>query len=266
LKKDFLMKKSLKAEKLEDQSNALKMYLQALLNEVDVAEDDSVLNSPQIDSQSALQMPVSVKPCGTGTQTIHEAQDQPETPPETISSTASVAYIDTPGQVNSESAVVNDRDKQHEPPEWAIPRFQVLTFSLGNMQMAAPLDKLNGIIPFPERLTALPGQSHWFLGLARNRNQNVQVIDLAAVIQPQHRQGRGEECSATSTRYILLVDEGRWGILCNSISTVLTLEPQQVQWQRSNHVDFILGTAIDQMQSVLCVDDLINRLNSGDLV
>jgi purine-binding chemotaxis protein CheW len=133
------------------------------------------------------------------------------------------------------------------------------------MQMAAPLDQLNGIIPMPERLTILPGQSHWFLGLARNREQNVQVIDLASVIQPHHQcdtPGKGQSAG----QYILLIGEGHWGILCNSISTVLTLEPQQVQWQRSPHVAYILGTMINQMHSVLCVDTLLNRLSRGQLV
>jgi chemotaxis signal transduction protein len=264
------MKKPIKVEQLVDQRNALTLYLQALLNEVEEAEDNTVLDSPQIDIESAMPMhepePAPVYPAATDLQVQAKAQNQSQTPSEVISSAASIAYIDTPAQDNSESIAASDPDKQHEPPEWAKPRCQVLTFSLGNMQMAAPLDKLNGIIPFPERLTVLPGQAHWFLGLARNRNQNVQVIDLAAVIQPHHRQNTGEENPATGTRYILVIDENRWGILCNSISTVLTLEPRQVQWQRSHHVDFILGTVIDQMQSVLCVDSLIDRLNSGHLV
>jgi hypothetical protein len=78
--------------------------------------------------------------------------------------------------------------------------------------------------------------------------------------------GSANSNPVANTRYILLFDEGRWGILCNSISTVLTLEPQQVQWQRSPHVDFILGTVVDQMHSVLCIERLIKRLNNGQLV
>ena len=264
------MKKPNKVEQLVDQRNALTLYLQALLNEVDETQDNTVLDNPKIESEGEMPLPAPepapVYPAATDLHAYAKDSDESQTPAKVISSTASVAYINPPAQDIPESAPESESAKQHEPPEWAKPRCQVLTFSLGSMQMAAPLDKLNGIIPFPERLTVLPGQAHWFLGLARNRNQNVQVIDLAGVLQPHHRMRTGEENTATGTRYILVFDENRWGVLCNSISTVLTLEPQQVQWQRSHHVDFILGTVIDQMQSVLCVDSLIDRLNSGHLV
>lgn len=259
------MKKPFKEEQLVDQRNALTLYLQALLNEVDAADDDSVVHDTSAENESALAVPIPVQPTQAAPPGRGDARDQAETPSEIISSSAPVAYSETPILDNADTTNSNAIIKQHEPPQWALPRVQVLTFSLGSMEMAAPLDKLNGIIPFPERLTALPGQSHWFLGLARNRNQNVQVIDLADAILPQHRQ-QGSEDHPAGGRYILLIDGGRWGVLCNRISTVLTLEPQQVHWQRSRRVDFILGTVIDHMQSVLCVDSLISRLNSGRLV
>jgi len=252
------MKKPYKVEQLVDQRNALTLYLEALLNEVEVEDEAAAFSIPSVDADPQ-------PPLGTGAsqETIGTVESAPQSPPDTKTSAAPLSVLETAGFTGTVSD--SEQTKQHEAPEWAIPRFQVLTFSLGNMQMAASLDKLNGIIPLPERLTVLPGQSPWFLGLARNRNQNVQVIDLANVIQP-HSRLRSNEENAASTRYILLMDEGRWGVLCNTISTVLTLEPEQVQWQRSPHVDFILGTVIDHMHSVLCIDRLIARLNSGHLV
>ncbi len=256
-----MMKKPTKAEQLVEQHNALTLYLEALLNEVEVDEDEALFDSPHGANEPRLApvTPIDTLP-GIG------RSDQPEPPAPVTSSTAPVADITAPAYHGAELDTDSELDKRHEPPDWAIPRFQVLTFSLGGLNMAAPLDKLNGIIPFPERLTVLPGQSQWFLGLARNRSQNVQVIDLVPIIRPHHRVNRADGNPGPNSRYILLIDEGRWGILCDSISTVLTLEPQQVQWQRSHHVEFILGTVKTQMQSVLCIDNLIARLNNAQLV
>jgi len=261
------MKKPFKVEQLVDQSNALTLYLEALLNEVEEEEDDALLLAPtqhtEPDSQTSTpleQIDTDISLPATAPASIAEE------PISVNTSAASVTEFEGNSKDTTDSTT-NDRIKgQQKPPAWAVPRFQVLTFSLGNMQMAAPLDKLNGIIPFPDRLTTLPGQSHWYLGLARNRDQNVQVIDLATVIQPHHDLKNGNQGPAENTRYILLFAEGQWGMVCDSISTVLTLETQQVQWQRSRHVDFILGTVIDQMHSVLCIDSLVARLNSNQLV
>lgn len=253
------MKKPFKVEQLVDQRNALTLYLEALLNEVEVDEDEALLDVTPGNEEAAKQAQTAVSSIDTGT-----ADPVPATP--ATSSIAPVAHISEPADNDIEFHTSSQTAKRQEPPQWAIPRFQVLTFSLGGLKMAAPLDKLNGIIPFPERLTALPGQSPWFMGLARNRNQNVQVVDLETVVRPQQQVDRGGDKASPNSKYILLIDEGRWGILCNSISTVLTLEPQQVKWQRSSHVGFILGTVIDQMHSVLCVESLIERLNSGQLV
>ncbi|MCG6968283.1 MAG: chemotaxis protein CheW [Gammaproteobacteria bacterium] len=299
------MKKPFKPQQLVDQRNALTTYLEALLNEAWVEEEESEdekdrqyseLESDSIDggfteSEHALTRQ-TVSPAGTevsqktvsqqtasqntaaqntaSRDALHQEKVRPgqsremEVPPRITSSIAPVITIDSTAKESGCPDKDSETDKQ-QPPAWALPRCQVLTFTLGAMQMAAPLNLLNGIIPMPERLTTLPGQSQWFLGLARNREQNVQVIDLARVIQPQRQRGSDEKKSSDA-QYILLIGEGHWGLLCNSISTVLTLEPQQVKWQRSPHVEYILGTVIDQMHSVLCVDTLLNRLSRGQLV
>lgn len=246
------MKKPMKPAALVDQRNALNLYLEALLNEVVEDEEDQPVVEPL---PQALLSPEPAEIDSTSEQGI-----------QTTSSTAPVVEFVSPNEDSLSPIQNNESDKPPEIPQWALPRCQVLTFTLGTMQMAAPLEKLNGIIPFPERLTALPGQSPWFLGLARNRNQNVQVVDLASIIQPHARYGSKSPAPETTEQYLLLIGDGQWGIVCNRISTVLTLEPQQVQWGRSPHVDYILGTVIDKMHSVLCIDTLLERLASGRLV
>lgn len=267
------MKKPLKpAGQLADQRDALTMYLDALLNEVDEEEEHHILSNDyrplqlQLTHQDSLNDDASTHdPASTPSAVVSSS-----TAPVVVFKSAAGLEQNTSREPFDDFAPENqiradsgDAQPPFTPPAWVVPRCQVLAFAIANMQMAAPLEKLNGIIPLPERITSLPGQSPWFLGLVRNRNQNVQVVDLFGLIRPGSCQGAGEEHAAGKIRYILLVDGGRWGILCDSIDTVFTLEAQQVSWQQSRRIDFILGTVIDKMCSLLSVDRLVDRLNNG---
>jgi purine-binding chemotaxis protein CheW len=297
---------------LIDQSNALTMYLQALLNETEVEADSQDADSleadvleeevdlflrgdePEPESETELK-PFAATPAqkdSTNAPAVFATSMQtpgltPTAIPVVTSSKAPVAYVEVFAATERESGIENESASvpidtpvvgasiqakaQNEPPVWAVPRFQVLTFSLADLQIAAPLDKLNGIIPMPDRITSLPGHSPWFLGLARNRDKNVQIVDLGKIIMPVRRPGAnagpGDSRQRDSERkkYILLMDEGRWGIVCDTISTVLALDSEQVSWRRSSHFDFFLGTVVEKMYSILCVERLVERLNGRSI-
>lgn len=252
------MKKPFKVpEKLAEQHDALTMYLEALLNEACAGQSDSSDFTTAVEEQSnQLQE-------NTQQRTTHSAATTVTANVDDIG----VSNLTAPGiqsSIEENDATAAGHGLQHKissPPIWAVPGVQVLTFTISNLQMAAPLDQLNGIIPFPQRITVLPGQSSWSVGLMRNREQNVQVIDLAPFIEPASDTAAINKTSSENANYILLLEGGRKGIVCTTISDVLTLEPQDVHWQVSKHVEFIAGTVIDKMYSVLDVECLITHLS-----
>jgi chemotaxis signal transduction protein len=301
------MKKPFKQPvQLLDQRNALSLYLHALLNEVDVEEESGELQDDS-SGENALETSVETGFETKSATDINNLPQQGKLLPQAkagvaISSQAPVVSMDiriraatveaghqsssTPQNLEQDDTAVIENSEENKlqlksqlqsqltsqllPPAWAQQRFQVLTFTLGTLQVAAPLEKLNGIIPLPSHITSLPGQSPWFLGLVRNRDKNVQLVDLAKIIKPAHiaanaMPGKEQTNVAQSSKYILLVEEGHWGILCDAIATVLTLEPQQVTWRCSSHFDFILGTVVEKMHSILCVDRLVERLNGRSI-
>ena len=147
-------------------------------------------------------------------------------------------------------------------PSWAQSRFQCLTFSVAGFSMAAPLEKLNGIIEWPEHITVLPGHADWFLGLHRNRGQNVQVIDLASLLAGEHGLASSPALPAQQrAHYIMLVDEGRIGFASDTVANMLTLETDAVKWRATSlQQPIILGTVIDKMCSIIDVDVLVERI------
>ncbi|WP_455205825.1 chemotaxis protein CheW, partial [Kaarinaea lacus] len=122
-------------------------------------------------------------------------------------------------------------------------------------------EKLNGIIEWPGAITAIPGHTSWFLGLYRNRDQNVQVVDLAHIVAPANRTQSSSENSRQEPKFILLADDGRLGIVTNAMSTVLTLHADDIHWQNDGPVAFVSGTVKEKMCSIIDIDKLVAHLN-----
>lgn len=147
-------------------------------------------------------------------------------------------------------------------PDWAESRFQCLLFKVGGLSLAVPLIKLNGVIPWSDRVVETPNQTEWYLGVLVNHDKKVQVIDTAVMVLPEeHRKNMAAE-PADRLSHILLVDDQRWGLACDSIGEVIWLKKDDVKW-RSNKTKrpWLLGTAIDQMCAVMDTEAFAEMLN-----
>ena len=141
--------------------------------------------------------------------------------------------------------------------------FQCLTFMVAGLTLAAPLDRLHGIVEWPGELTELPGYADWFMGLLPNRGQNVRVIDTAQIIMSD---GRVPDARPVLERvnYVVLIDDGRWGLAADAIAQILTLSPDGVRWRgERGKRPWLAGTAVEQMCAVLDIDNLSEQLVEG---
>ncbi len=148
-------------------------------------------------------------------------------------------------------------------PSWAGGRFQCLTFMVAGLTLAAPLERLHGIVEWPGELTGLPGYADWFMGLLPSRGQNVRVIDTAQIIMPD---GRIPDARPVLERvqYVVLIDEGRWGLAADAIAQIVTLSADGVRWRgEGGRRPWLAGTAVEQMCAVLDMDNLSAQLAEG---
>lgn len=146
-------------------------------------------------------------------------------------------------------------------PDWAESSFQCLLFKVGGLSLAVPLVKLNGVIPWPEKVVETPNQTDWYLGVLMNHGNKVEVIDTAVMVLPaEHRQEMALE-PADRLSHILLVDDQRWGLACDSIGEVVWLNKDEVKW-RSNKTKrpWLLGTVIDHMCAVMDTEAFADML------
>lgn len=150
-------------------------------------------------------------------------------------------------------------------PSWAVPDFQALLFVVGGLKMAVPLCELNGIVEWGEDyLTELPGHKSWYLGIIQNQGKNVPVIDTLQQVVPENR-WPAEHLKKKNFRHIILIDNSRWGLACETVMEVITLKTDSVKWRSSRTKRrWLLGTVIEHMCALLDSSEFAAMLKTGD--
>lgn len=138
-------------------------------------------------------------------------------------------------------------------PDWAQERFQVLLFQVAGLKMAVPLVELNGVIPWDDaQVTEMPNHQSWFLGLRDHLDQRVKLIDIAAVVLPRDRYAALGPADSSRLSKIVLIDNYAWGLACEDVAEVITLEPDEVKWRTvEGGRPWLAGTVINHMCALL---------------
>jgi len=225
---------------LAEPQQALGLYLDALLDETTFVVEE---NKPElyVTENAALE-----KALERATALPLESVPVPEPEPE-------------PEFVDAEPVPLADTSQKQTciaTPDWAQNRFQCLS-------LAAPLEKLNGIVELTEEITELPGYAPWVIGLLPNRGQNVQVVDVAKIIMPNEND-LVVKPTVERMKFIILLDGGKFGLAADSISQVLSLEADDVRWRSTQSKrPWLAGTVIEKMCALLEMDLLCTQLRAG---
>jgi purine-binding chemotaxis protein CheW len=233
-----MRKKPHESHTLIEPQHAVRVYLDALLGEVDLVAD----TKPELDLvNKPVDDPALEKALRRATETINDDANK------------------------RESSITEDANKQPRisPPDWAEAPFQCLSFQVAGVTLAAPLEKLNGIVELEEEITELPGYAPWVIGLLPNRGQNVQVVDVAQIIMPNEGASVAQP-TAERMKFIILLEDGKFGLAADSISQVLSLTADEVRWRGTNSKrPWLAGMITEQMCALLEVDLLCAQLQAG---
>lgn len=148
------------------------------------------------------------------------------------------------------------------PAEQGQGSFQALLFKVAGLTLSIPLDKLNGILEW-RGVTELPGHAPWFLGLLPERGKQIKVIDTATIVVPaKYRIDHGVE----KLHKIILIGDGEWGLACDAVEEVITLNPGDVRWRGAEGKrTWLAGTVVQQMCALIEVDEFVRLLGSDEL-
>jgi len=134
-------------------------------------------------------------------------------------------------------------------PDWAQPEFQALCFRAGHMVLAVPLLGLRRIERLDDstRVSVPPGMPDWFQGLVKFRDEFIQLADTELLID-----GRRSAPVRGSGRYVLLLDQGPWGLVCDEIVDLIRLHESDVRWRvNRSQREWAAGTIIDRLCTLI---------------
>jgi len=149
-------------------------------------------------------------------------------------------------------------------PVWAQERFECLLFKVKGLTLAVPLVELGGIIKIEKQPTPLFGQPGWFIGMLRNNNMNVSMVDTAQWVLPPALVEKNQD----PYKLIIRIHNSTWGLACNEVDRSISLKPEQVRWRTTlGKRPWLAGTVIEQMCALIDVAafDRLLKEGHGDL-
>lgn len=149
-------------------------------------------------------------------------------------------------------------------PDWAQERFKCLLFNVAGISLAVPLAKLNGVISWDGKVTPIPGHSRSFLGVMRHQGANVKVVDTAQIVLPEKQKEGILLPPEQRLKNVILVDNCNWGLACDGIGEVITLDQEEVRWRTSKgKLKWLAGTVLQHLCALLEVDAFTRVLKDG---
>lgn len=242
---------------LVDEKLAVSLFLDSLLRDTEIEEVPPATELAETKSEAAPQ-PV-------------EALEEPDLHDSPV---GLVAPVEIPQPVdNTNELKVNtvaeaeelSAAKELTHPEWANKPFQVLLFKVAGLKIAVPLIELCGVIKWTDSVTEMPGHADFYMGILQHLGHKVAVIDTAKMIIPKDKleQLVGEN-PRERVHHIVLIDNYRWGLACDKIGEVITLNPEDVRWRKANsNRSWLAGTVIEHMCALLNSDGFSLMLEKG---
>lgn len=146
-------------------------------------------------------------------------------------------------------------------PVWARGRFECLLFNVGGLKLSVPLVSLGGVhVLDMAQLTPLFGMPKWLMGLHKQGETTIKVVDTAWWIMPE----KYPADFAERVRYVIRLHDSEWALACYDIAEAFTLDVDAVRWrtERSRR-PWLAGTVIQKMCAILDVDGLLGLLNAA---
>ncbi|VAW92994.1 hypothetical protein MNBD_GAMMA22-569 [hydrothermal vent metagenome] len=142
--------------------------------------------------------------------------------------------------------------------------FQVMMFKTAGLTLAIPLVELSGVIFWPDNITVMPGHKESYLGLAQHQDKKIPIIDIAQIVFPQDRAKTWVDFNNNDRlKRIVFINNFEWGLACDAVNEVITIEPSQIKWRKSNTKRaWLAGTVVEYMCALLDTIELSKLLNS----
>lgn len=224
---------------LVNQEDALTVYLQSLLGtfenvEAIPAQDSDMISSVQetLSVQNAMsvqkatpdqeQSPVSALIAPPIFPVAHE-QDSVKS----RHSISSSVFIEEAITVDKKVIPFIPIVKNHLP-EWASDEIRCLSANVGGLKVLIPAEFIESIQKVNEKLKPSLKMPVWIYELEVDDDEPVQVVNTRKLIFDGIKSRR---IDPNSRSYVVLLDDGAWGLNCDSIGAVVNVKSKEVTWR-----------------------------------
>ncbi|MCF7971540.1 MAG: chemotaxis protein CheW [Methylococcaceae bacterium] len=144
-------------------------------------------------------------------------------------------------------------------PKYAQGEFSALFFKVGNLVLAAPLTDLSRAIKFDGKVTKIPQQPLWFMGLKAELEQKIGILNMAYLIQGKSRAGARDYQQEPFT-HLILTEDGKWGLACDELLSIAKLVPEKIRWRTDRqNKPWLVGTVIEQLVVIVDINELVPK-------
>jgi purine-binding chemotaxis protein CheW len=231
-------------ESIAKQDEALVNYFDALLLG---AEDEQETPAPQAHAVPAPKARRAVERAAeTATERVaasrvvaepqYSAEDRPDHPQNETTPTARASAPTVGG---------DDRFVQIQP------------FTVVGLKLAIESERVHSILDWSDEIESQPGAPDWYLGERLVGDKGVDLIDMARLVVPADYPGRAAIVARKRYQHIILLDDGNWGLACDTIDeNVLLPREKLVQAAAGSTRPWLAGTFADYGYAVVNVDYL----------
>jgi purine-binding chemotaxis protein CheW len=233
-----------------DQKDALSLYFDALLRE---QNDEPLASRPA--AEPLLNVPPVLSPPVISVPVIPEI--------ETVTTDNKVTTLATENSGESEQTQISKLVEG--PPEWAAEPFQALLFKVSGLTLAVPLIELSGVQEWHDSaVTPMLGRIAWYLGLMGYRGHQVPVVDTAQLVLPPDRLANLIATDRGRLGHVVFIEDGQWGLACDSVEDVISLNLDEVKWRSSRSKRrWLAGTVLEHMCAIIDPPAFADMLRTG---
>jgi len=208
------------------QEDALTHYLQSLLG----TGTGTGTGTEKIDSVAANAADVSDK-------VIEEQKPEAKVMPHvSLETTTKAEREEKPIEL-----VASPRVELDHLPDWAAAEVRCLSAQVDGLKILIPAEFIERIQNVTNRLTPSPKMPVWLYELHDGEDEPVQIINTKKLML-DNTKSRRIDLKARS--YVVLIDDGAWGLSCDAIGDVVNLKSEDITWRgESSKRRWLAGTS-----------------------
>ena len=142
-------------------------------------------------------------------------------------------------------------------PEWSHTEFQALQFKIGDLTVATPLKALSRMLLFNQKLTKMPAQAAWILGILEENGRKVAILDGQQLIDGKVK-GAQRDLASQPFSNLLICADSHWGVACDEVLSVVKIKPDGVRWRPLRKIrPWLVGPSIEALVAIIDLNQLV---------